>query len=166
MKFLTHEEARELAANMTGLNGLPVVPSPGREALHEVFELNPGHTYFALAQRIVTALGPFQWCLLWVVKTGIWLSNENLHLYYRLRQSYGAPDHVLDRPGLLALRHEEADLVSFLHLGMLFGWEMFLVTSNDYGRAFISHDGFFVLSSDTIKPDATGDSGSAPDPAH
>ncbi|HLK58595.1 MAG TPA: hypothetical protein VKU00_18640, partial [Chthonomonadaceae bacterium] len=99
----------------------------------------------------------FDWCLLWVVLTEVWPSSENLHLYYRLRQSYGDHEHIQDRPALLALRHEEVDLVSFVHLGMLFGWEMYLLTSHDYGRGFISHDGFIDLTvrgPDTIASDA------------
>jgi hypothetical protein len=44
------------------------------------------------------------------------------------------------------MQHEEVDLITFVHLGMMFGWDMYLVTSHDYGRAFISHDGFFEVS--------------------
>jgi hypothetical protein len=29
---------------------------------------------------------------------------------------------------------------------MLFGWDMYLVTSHDYGRVFISHDGWIQFS--------------------
>ena len=149
MKFLTKEEAARRVADALGTDGLPVVPVPGCESRTVPFEDEPGHKHYALAEEIVAGLGPFDWCLLWVVLTGVWPSCENLHLYYRLRQSYGDLNDVHDRPALLALRHEEVDLVSFLNLGMLFGWEMYLVTSHDYGRAFVSHDGAFVVSKTT-----------------
>ena len=149
MKFLTNEEARTRAARTLGANGHPVLPIPGCELRREVFEKEPGYTYFARAREIVSSLDYFDWCLLWVVLTEVWPSNENLHLYYRLRESYGNRDQVGDQPGLVALHHEEVDLVTFVHLGMMFGWEMYLVTSHDYGRAFISRDGYFELSSNT-----------------
>ena len=85
------------------------------------FEDTPGYQYFQLARQVVRALVDFEECLLWVTESGVWRSNENLHLYYRLRESYG--DHTLLRecPAALALRHEEADLVTLIQLGMLFG---------------------------------------------
>jgi hypothetical protein len=30
---------------------------------------------------------PFEECLLWVTQSGIWASSENLHLFYRVRES-------------------------------------------------------------------------------
>ena len=152
MKFLTEEEAKERAAGTLGPKGHPVLPIPGHELRREVFGNSPDHSYFARAKEIVNALEPFDWCLLWVVLTDVWTSNENLHLYYRLRESYGNRDQVEDRPAILALQHETVDLVTFVHLGMLFGWEMYLVTSSDYGRARVSHDGWFELSSGSASP--------------
>jgi hypothetical protein len=146
MKFLTREEAVYLAARFLGDDGLPVLGAPDRSTRDVVFEKAPGYTYLAHAREVVAALDHFDWCLLWVVQTQVWPSNENLHLYYRFRGSYAERSHVEDKPAILALQHEGVDLVSFVHLGMLYGWEMYLVTSHDYGRAFISHDGYFRLS--------------------
>ena len=146
MKFLTAEEAKSRIAHTLGDDGWPVISIPKCPLRHEAFEDAPGYTYFAKARQIVAALGHFQWCLLWVSLTDVWPSNENLHLYYRVRESYGDRDQVEDRPALIAMQHEEVDLVTFVHLGMMFGWDMYLVTSHDYGRAFISHDGFFEVA--------------------
>ena len=61
--------------------------------------------------------------LLWITEWSIWPSSENLHLYYRLRHTYG--DHRLlhEAPGHLFLEYESEDLATFLQVAMLNGWE-------------------------------------------
>ena len=93
------------------------------------------------------ALGPWESCLLWITTFGVWPSSENLHLYYRFRSSYGETSHLDERPALLALKHEGVNVESFLHFAVLFGWEAYLVTSEDYARVFASHDGFGTVAS-------------------
>lgn len=143
MQFLTTSEAQNRMGSSLTAAGIPVFPLPGQVVKRVSFENLPGYAYFSQAKDLIDGLQPYDWCLYWVVLTEVWSSNENLHLYYRLRESYGDRDLVDARPVLYAQRHETADLVSFLHLGMLFGWEAYLVTSHDYGRAFLSHDGYY-----------------------
>ena len=147
MRFITANEAKTKLAAVAGASGFPVVPGPGQMDRRIGFESSPASTYPGLAREIVTALDHFEWAVLWVTEAGVWPSSENLHLYYRLRQSYGDTHLLEEHPAVIALNHEAVDLVSFLHLGMLFGWDMYLATSHDYGRAFISHDGWCVISS-------------------
>lgn len=153
MRFLSEADARRWAvryAREGDERGLPLVPAPDHAgSLRVVFENWPGHRHFYLAQELVRALNHFNECLLWVTQAGVWPSNENLHVYYRLRQSYQDYSLVHERPAALALKHEAVDLTSLLHLGMLFGWDMYLVTSHDYGRVFVSHDGWVELSEAT-----------------
>lgn len=151
MRFITADEARAWLSRLPALDasGLPLVPAPGHATLKVPFEHEPAQRIFVLAQDLVDALGHFDECLLWVTQTGVWPSNENLHLYYRLRSSYADVHLVDEKPAVRALRHEASDLVSLVHLGMLFGWDMLLLTSHDYGRVFVSHDGWFQLSEAT-----------------
>lgn len=93
-----------------------------------------------LSNRIASYLEPFDECLLWVTLWGVWPSSENLHLYYRLRHTYGERRQLADSPGHLFLRHENADLATFIFLAVLFGWYFFLLTSPHYHGAFASHD--------------------------
>jgi hypothetical protein len=150
MRFITEEDARRWAVRFARENserGLPVVPAPEHKGeLRYVFEDVGDHSYFALAQAVIRSLEYFDECLLWVTQTGVWPSNENLQLYYRFRQSYGDQSLVHEKPAALLLRHEAVDLTTLVHLGMLFGWDMYLVTSHDYGRVFISHDGWIQFS--------------------
>jgi hypothetical protein len=76
----------------------------------------------------------------------VWPSSENWHLYYRLRQSYGDQRLINEAPGHLFLDFEASDLVTFLQVGILAGWDLHLVPSEGYARAFVSHDEWFALA--------------------
>lgn len=93
-----------------------------------------------LSNFIALHLEPFDKCLLWVTQWGIWTSSENWHLFYRLRESYSERRELWVAPGHQFLRHEGADLVTFIQLGLLFGWDFFLLPAPTYHTAFVSHD--------------------------
>ena len=86
------------------------------------------------------ALQPRQNCLLWVTGYDLFPASENPHLYYRLRQSYGDFRLLAEAPGHLCLDYERPEIVTLVHLCMLFGWDVHLIPTSGYGRAFISHD--------------------------
>lgn len=79
--------------------------------------------------------------LLWVGDTEIW--SANLHLYYRFRESYGDRRLVEDAPGHFFLRHEKADLLSFIQILLQNGWDFWVLEPEDYARLFVSHDEWF-----------------------
>ena len=80
-------------------------------------------------------------CLLWIEEWGIW-GEHLLHLYYRLRESYGDRRLLADAPGHLFLGYEAEELASYLRLAMLNGWGGLMLTHNDYFNASFSQDGF------------------------
>jgi len=87
------------------------------------------------------SLRPRDCCLLWVSLTGVWPQSENWHLYYRLRQTYGEPRLIEKAPGHLFLDYESADLTTFLEVGLLGSWDMYVLTGTQgYLNAFFSHD--------------------------
>jgi hypothetical protein len=145
MQFLTHDEAKRLATTFTPTPLERFDPYSLVEtypALQVAFENVPGGRLYWVAERIADSLEYFDWCLLWVTLTEVWAGTENLHLYYTLRRSYGERSEIEQKPGQRFLRQEKPDLVSFLQVGMLNGWDMVLLTSHDYGRVFVSHDGW------------------------
>ncbi|WP_010586816.1 hypothetical protein [Schlesneria paludicola] len=89
---------------------------------------------------VESALQPRQTCLLWVTDFDIFPANENLHLYYRLRQSYGDMRLLHEAPGHLCLDYEVPDVVTLVHLCMLFGWDVHLIPTFGYGQALVCHD--------------------------
>jgi len=54
-------------------------------------------------------------------------SAANYHLYYKLRQAYSDYRQLSQAPGHLFLEHEENDLLTFMQLAFLFGWDFHLV---------------------------------------
>ena len=92
------------------------------------------------SRAIESALQPRHDCLLWVTDWGLFPSNENHHLYYRLRQSYGDVRLLHEAPGHLCLDYERPEVVTLIHLCILFGWDIHLIPSVGYGRAFVCHD--------------------------
>jgi len=78
--------------------------------------------------------------LLWVTAWGIWQSSENWHLYYRLRRTYNDERLIEEAPAHLFLNFESVDLITFLQIGIGAGWDMHVLSSDDHGRLFVSHD--------------------------
>ncbi len=87
-------------------------------------------------------------CLLWITDWDIFSSNENLHLYYRLRRSYHDSRMLDEAPGHLFLKHETEDLATFLQIAMLNAWDGYVLTAYDYVNAFFSHDEFVDFYTD------------------
>ena len=134
MRFYTAAECRDWCA------GLAVPGVPEHDGAVQRYARTPARTDVAFCRALEQALQPRAQCLLWVTDWGVWRSSENLHLYYRLRQSYGDVRLLEEAPGHLFLDYEGADLVSFLQVGLLCGWDMHLIPAEGYARAFVSHD--------------------------
>ena len=97
------------------------------------------------SRSIESALQPREDCLLWVTDWGIFPSNENLHAYYRIRQSYGDLRLLDEAPGHFCLSYERPEVVTLIQLCILFGWDVHLIPFAGFGRAFVSHDEYAEL---------------------
>lgn len=76
--------------------------------------------------------------LLWVMHWQDWGARANYHLYYRLRQSYHDHRELHQAPGHAFLQHETPDLMSFVELALLFGWDFQILSA--YGDWGAYHD--------------------------
>ena len=101
-----------------------------------------------LSRCVESALQPRRDCLLWITDWGIFPSNENQHIYYRLRQSYGDFRLLHEAPGHLCLEYERAEVVTLVQLCVLFGWDVHLIPVAGFARAFICHDEWAVIGFD------------------
>ena len=147
MHFLTLAETRSRCGGIVTLDerGWPRYPSAEQVYARAPF---PGLTELtSYCQYLERSLRPREACLLWVTAWDIW-GSQNWHLYYRLRQSYGELRTLGDAPGHLFLDYESADLVSFLEVGMLCGWDMHVIPIVGYNRALVSHDEFVEFVAD------------------
>jgi hypothetical protein len=150
MRFLAPDECRTWCSARIDLEPEGTPQRPSAVALYARV---PASNEMAFCQRLEQALQPRDACLLWVTSWGVWRSSENLHLYYRLRQSYSDQVLLHERPGHLFLDYEVPDLVSFLQVGLLSGWDMHLIPAGGYARVFVSHDGYVEFAADTSNPD-------------
>ncbi|MDB5297084.1 MAG: hypothetical protein JWO31_3067 [Phycisphaerales bacterium] len=121
---------------------------PGVSAERVRYPAEP-HRVYSFANWIVTSLTHRLPALLWITEWGIWPSSENLHLYYRLRQSYRDARLLEEAPGHLFLAHETEDMATFLQAAMLNGWGGYVLTEADYVNAFFSHDEFIDFFAET-----------------
>lgn len=158
MQFLTDGECRDCLKGR-GLHDAANLKSPSevftkKRTISGRIPTVPRLTYFCKA--IELALQPYDMLLVWVRQTGIWPSSESLHLYYRLRQSYGDARLLEVAPGHLFLRHESEDARSFIHLAVVSGWDFNLVPIAGYGMGFVSHDEFWELGFDGDEALQTG----------
>lgn len=104
-----------------------------------------------LSQFLADTLVGSDETLLWVTTWGIWPGSENLHLFYRLRESYGERRKLFDAPGHCFAKHESADLATFIQLALTSGWDFHVLPTPTYLTGFGSHDEFFDFRSD--RPD-------------
>jgi hypothetical protein len=148
MQFLTNEESARWCNDHNialSSNGKPIITKTDLQVITFPY---PEYTGFVfLAKTLASSVLFGKESLLWITTTMVWPSSENIHLYYKLRQSYSNFDLVMKKPGHLFEEHELDDLVSFLHLSLLFGWDCYLLSANDNTRAFCSNDEMINLCS-------------------
>jgi len=126
LRFYTQEEC-ELW--LSGRKRMKPDSAPGLQTQRFGYPLAFQRLVF-VARWVATSLTYDMPALLWITEWGIWSENL-LHLYYRLRQSYD--DHRLleEAPGHLFLQYEMEDLASFLQIAMLNGWGGYILTQAD-----------------------------------
>jgi hypothetical protein len=136
LRFYTELECEEWLADRKRQRPKSTQDRPGESIIY------PREPYriYGFAHWIASSLTHRRPTLLWITEWDIWASSENLHLYYRLRESYGDRRLLHEAPGHLFLGHESEDLASFLQIAMLNGWGGFVLTEIGYVNAFFSHD--------------------------
>jgi hypothetical protein len=155
MQFMTPTECTDWAKHMgiaLDARGVPVSKAP--DGWHGTrVEIPRDFTELAwFSSHLEQALQPRTACLMWVTLWGVSPSSENLHLYYRLRESYGDRRQLHDAPGHYFLDYETADLRTFIQLALLFGWDAQLFPVTGFARAVISHDEFVEFLADEKNP--------------
>lgn len=156
MHFLSPSECRDWCGSGRipfDANGTPLPPN--RERYYVRSPLPRDFTeLLPFCRTLERLLQPRRACLLWVTESDIWHSSANLHLYYRLRQSYGDRRQLDEAPGHLFLDYEAVDLVSFIQLAALSGFDAHLIPdATGYSRAFVSHDEFVEFSAKDANPE-------------
>ena len=145
MRCLTTTESEEWISG----HSWPINPAKPNE---EIFGINakiPNNftQIFWFSEFLSKSFISFETCLLQVTTWGVWPSSENLHLFYKLRETYGERRLISEAPGHLFQKYERADLATFIQIGILSGWDFELHPNPAWIRGFVSHDEWFELFS-------------------
>jgi hypothetical protein len=112
---------------------------------------------YPLAGALTRWFGDFDPAVLWVTEYGIWPSSENLHLYYSLRQFLGDHRPISEAPGHIFVKHEQAELTTFLHILLEFGWGCLLFKYPQTSCVIISHDEWMQFLSECDLAEVAGE---------
>lgn len=145
MQCLTTSESNEWISG----HGWPVNPAKPEKDIFSITAKIPNNftRIFWFSDFLSKSFVSFDTCLLQVTTWGVWPSSENLHLFYRLRETYGERRLLDEAPGHLFQKYEQADLATFIQVSILFGWDFHLHPSPAWVRGFVSHDEWFELFS-------------------
>lgn len=149
MRCLTKQECEQFA-QVVGIAPAELSKISSEEAFNSSVRVSlerERHRAYFLATRILSLVGQFEEALLWIVDYGIWPSSENQWLYYRLRAAMGDSANLAARPGHLLDSKERDALTAYLHLGLEFGWGMYLLPRPCTRWVYASHDGWSRLVS-------------------
>jgi len=79
--------------------------------------------------------------LVWFADWSVWF-GQRMHVFDRLRMSYGETRPLIDSPGHLFDQTEMEDAVSFVTIAVLFLWDCYIVVPGRRKLLFLSHDEF------------------------
>jgi hypothetical protein len=78
--------------------------------------------------------------LIWFDDWSVWPSSQRMHLFDRLRLSYGESRSLSAVPAQIFDQSEFEDVVSFVTLGVLFLFDCYVICSDGKEILFFSHD--------------------------
>ncbi len=142
MKAMTISEARAWAASHTDPDDPHQTLLNAADARHRWrYGVPEKHSQAAWFSRLLeNAVRPWGSCLLWATEWGVWPSSENWPLYYRLRERYGDSQQLTNAPALLFNDGEADDLVNFIQIAVISGWDFCLMPDSDHVWIYVSHD--------------------------
>ena len=151
MRFIEHNEIWEWCAD----HGVALEDHrPATDGYQPVIRLLFGENdsereLRAVSEEVLTHLGAWDDCLLWVTDWGIWSSTEDWPTYYAARGALGERRDLATAPGLLLTTTDQSALLQFLEFAMQNGWDAHLLpvrgTTGSSTRAFSSHDAWIEV---------------------
>ena len=83
--------------------------------------------------------------LVWFHDWSVWPSGQRMHIFDRLRLSYGEDRPIIDAPAQLFEQMELEDATSFVTLAVVFLWDCYVVVPNQSKFLFFSHDEYGLV---------------------
>jgi hypothetical protein len=98
-----------------------------------------------LVSRCMAAFNGIPHLLVWFDGWDVWPSGQRMHIFDRLRLSYGETRPLVQSPGHVFDKDEFDDAISFVTLAVLFLWDCYVVTPDSSSLLFFSHDEYGLL---------------------
>jgi len=98
-----------------------------------------------LAKQAVCELSNAPSVLVWFNDWSVWPSGQRMHIFDRLRISYGDARPIVEAPAQLFEQMEIEDAISFVTIAVLFLWDCYVVCPNKDRFVFFSHDEYGVV---------------------
>lgn len=140
MDSLTQAEARRWCQAQGARVGHGGFPTPKAGAAEFKIPSDSGLRVALVAGQLqpLAAAGK---ALVWFHDWAAWPSGQRMHIFERFLLSYGGNAGPLhERPAFLFCRTEFEDLVSFVTIGVLFLWDVHVVSTKARHLVFYSHD--------------------------
>lgn len=91
--------------------------------------------------------------LVWFDNWSVWPSGQRMHIFDRLRRSYGEIRRIADVPVQLFEKSEIEDAISFVTIAVFFLWDCYVVGPDQDRLLFFSHDEYVVTKGINLKRD-------------
>jgi hypothetical protein len=130
-------QAHQVALNRRGL--------PDRSDAHLKFKI-PQDTQKRV-YLVSQAMEPFAdepLFLVWFDDWSVWPSGERMHIFDRIRMSYGETRRLIEAPGHIFDGTEIVDGTSFVTIAALFLWDCYVVSPGKTKLLYLSHDEYGV----------------------
>jgi hypothetical protein len=82
--------------------------------------------------------------IMWFNDWSVWPSGQCMHVFDRLRMSYGETRPLIESPAHLFDKTEIEDATSFVTIAALFLWDCYVVNPNRGKLLYFSHDEYGV----------------------
>ena len=82
--------------------------------------------------------------LVWFKDWGVWPSGERMHIFERIRLSYGETRRPIEAPAQVFESAEFNDAISFVTIAVLFLWDCYVVSPGSERALFFSHDEYGI----------------------
>ncbi len=139
MKALSEKNARKWChAEGASFDGDGFPTSPGKVKSFEI--PSDAGQRVALVAKHLDEFKSAGKTLVWFDDWGVWPSGERMHIFDRFLASYGESRPLIEMPAFLFSQSEFEDLVSFVTIGVLFLWDVHVITAKARRLIFYSHD--------------------------
>jgi hypothetical protein len=110
----------------------------------------------ALVHRVMESFRDESSFLVWFDDWSVWPSGQRMHVFDRVRMSYGETRPLIEAPAHLFDQSEIEDAISFVTVAILFLWDCYVVNPDGTKLLYLSHDEYALMRGDVDVPDWAG----------